>query len=115
MELEGGTQRGAFGFNGYTYVSLYSWYSLCSHSVRVAQKHVVRVVHVVTKKIFHIEVALRNKIMWVTKKYLEATKKLCDTEKRDSYWLNLLSVLKKRKTCWKKIVPVVYKYMLCID
>ena len=42
--------------NGYTSVSLYSRYSLSSHSVRVAQKNIAlhKELFVSTKKLFHI-------------------------------------------------------------
>ena len=63
--------------NGYTSVSLYSRCSLCSHYVHIAQKLlcVAQKTMLCNKKIFHIEVTLRTKIMWVTKKYTAATKK----------------------------------------
>ena len=76
--------------NGYTSVSLYSRYSFCSYSVGVAQKTVTCCTKnyvVSAKKIFHIEVTLHTKIMWVTKKYVVATKKICD-----SCWVNMLRV-----------------------
>ena len=41
-----------------------------------------------------------------------ATKKICDTQKRDLCWLNIFSIGQKMNTCLQKIVPVVYKYML---
>ena len=65
--------------NGCTSLSLDSRYSLCSHSVRVAQKTVTYCTknYVVTKKKkFDIEVSLRTKIMSVTKKYVVTTTKI---------------------------------------
>ena len=41
------------------------------------------------KKIFHIEVNVAHKIMWVTKKYVVATKKIRWHPKEDSFWLNV--------------------------
>ena len=38
--------------------------------------------------------------------------KLCHTQKRDSCRLKMFSVARKRNVCWKKIVRVVYKYVL---
>ena len=78
-------------FNGYASVSLYSRfpyahirYILHKKMLRVAQKNVTCCIKnvlpvaqktvVSTKKIFHIEVTLRTKIMSVTKKYVVATK-----------------------------------------
>ena len=64
--------------NGCTSLSLDSRYSLCSHSVRVAQKTVTYCTkNVVTKKEnFDIEVTLRTKIVSVTKKYVVTTTKI---------------------------------------
>ena len=80
---EGGEQVELSDFlNGYTCVSLYSRYSLCSHSVRVAQKSVTCCTKncCVNKKIFHADVnagsqnyashkkiCCGNKNMWHTK------------------------------------------------
>ena len=50
--------------------------------------------------------------MWVTKKYVVATKKIMWHPKEDSCWLNMFSVAQKRNTCLQKMVPVAYKYML---
>ena len=46
-----------------------------------------------------------QKIMW-------EQKKIYDTQKRDSCWLIIFSIGQKMNTCWQKIVPVVYEYML---
>ena len=74
----------------------------------------VNTVCCVNKKLFHIEVTLITKVIWVTKKYVVVwqRKLLCDTQKRDSRWLNMFSVTQKRNTCRQKIIPVVYRYML---
>ena len=62
--------------NGYTSVSLYSQYSLTSHSVRVAEKNVL------DKKLCCANKnTLPSKIMWVTKNMLWQQKKLCETKK----------------------------------
>ena len=66
--------------NGYTSVSLYSRYSLSSHSVRVAQKNVIcctkNYVVSTKKNISHTKkyVVATKKIMWYQKKRLMLTK-----------------------------------------
>ena len=50
--------------------------------------------------------------MWVTKKYVVATKKIMWHPKEDSCWLIMFSVAQKRNTYLQRMVPVAYKYML---
>ena len=61
---------------------------------------------------FYVKLTLRNKIIWVTKIYLMATKKIMWHPKESSRWLNMFSVTQKTNTCLQKMVPVTYKYML---
>ena len=84
--------------NGYTSVSLYSRYSLCSHSVLVAQKTVTCCTenYVVTKgNISHRSYAAhqnyvshKKNMLWQQKKQKKTkqrkTKKICATQKGDS-------------------------------
>ena len=65
----------------------------------------------VNKNIFHIELLLHTKIMWVKKNSLWQQKRLFDTQK-NSRWLNMFSVAQKRIAWWQNIVPIVYKCML---
>ena len=67
----------------------------------------------VNKKIFRIEVSVATKIIWVTKKCC-GNKEIMWHPKEDSCWLNMFSVAQKRNTYLQKMVPVVYKYMLCM-
>ena len=77
-------------------------YMLHITMLRAAQKN---------KKIFHIVVKLRTKIIWTPQKYVVATNnKKFVTPKRDSCWLNLFGA-QKLKTYCQKILSVVYKYM----
>ena len=103
--------------NGYTSVSLYSRYSLCSHSVLVAQKTVTCCTenYVVTKGNIshrsyaaHQSYASHKKICCGNKK--NKKNKMCHPKGR--LMLTMFIVAKKRNTSWQKIVPVVYKYML---
>ena len=50
--------------------------------------------------------------MWVTKKYVVATKKYMWHPKEDSRWLNTFSVAQKMNTYLQKMASVVYKYVL---
>ena len=69
--------------NGFTSVSLYSRYSLSSHSVRVAQKNVAqhKELFVSTKKLFHIGYVASENYVSRKKNMLWQQKKLCDPKK----------------------------------
>ena len=69
--------------NGYTSVSLYSRYSLSSHSVRVAQKNIAlhKELFVSTKKLFHIGCVAPENYVSRKKNMLRQQKKLCDPKK----------------------------------
>ena len=77
--------------NGHTSASLYSWYSLYSHSVRVAQKTVTFAQKTMLRQKqkqnikIHPEVTLCTKIRCVTKKYVVATTKYHLTPKREAH------------------------------
>ena len=95
--------------NGYTSVSLYSQYSLTSHSVRVAEKKCVGQKTMLRKQKY---IAQQNYVSH--KKYVVATKKIMWNQKRDSYWLYMFSVAQKRNTCWQKKF-MLYINICCID
>ena len=87
--------------NSYTSISLYSRYSLSSHSVRVAQKNVVlhkKLCCVNKKNISHRNISHQNYVSH-KKNMLWQQKKLSDAKKRDSCLLNTFSVAQKRNTC----------------
>ena len=101
--------------NGYTSVSLYSRYSLSSHSVRVAHKKCcVAQITLCQQKMFYIEVMLPAKIMWIIKKYAVATKNIMWHQKEEAHVdFNMFSVAQKRNTCWQKFM--LYINIYCID
>ena len=73
-------------FNSYTSISLYSRYSLSSHSVRVAQKNVVlhkKLCCVNKKKISHRNICHQNYVSH--KKYVVATKKIIWRQKKETH------------------------------
>ena len=69
--------------NGFTSVSLYSRYSLSSHSVRVAQKNVAlhKELFVSTKKLFDKGYVSPENYVSRKKNMLWQQKKLCDPKK----------------------------------
>ena len=89
---------------------------LCAHippSIWFFKRHYVlhKKLCCANKNVFHIELLLHTKIMWVKKNSLWQQKRLCDTQK-NSCWLNMFSVAQKRIAWRQNIVSIVYKCML---
>ena len=101
--------------NGCTSVSLYSRCSFYAH-IRKHKKILCCTKNYVSNKKsmwnIYVKLTLRNKIMWITKKYVVATKKNMWHPKEDSCWLNMFNVAQKTNTCLQKMVLVAHKYML---
>ena len=94
--------------NGSSSVSLLSWHCFCSHSVTCCTKNYV----VWTEIIFHIEFMLHTEIMWVKKMCFGNIKNYV-TPKREVHVDEICLMFHRKGIHFdKKIVPVVYKYIL---